>query len=110
MGDAPSSSGRLHVLRGLDDTPTAFPGLRLPACFTSSGTTRTTKGDSPSVLQGHRATKHARGCPPTRNSSGLLKRRVTSKAMTLYYERQGWGTYTTDQEWDTKTYAEHGWE
>ena len=32
------------------------------------------------------------------------------EAMTRYYERQGWGTYTTDQEWDTKSYAEHGWE
>ena len=32
------------------------------------------------------------------------------EAMTLYYEHQGWGTYTTDQEWDFKTYAEHGWE
>ena len=32
------------------------------------------------------------------------------EAMTLYYEYQGWGTYTTDQEWDRVTYAEHGWE
>lgn len=32
------------------------------------------------------------------------------EAMTLYYAHQGWGTYTTDQEWDFKTYAEHGWE
>jgi hypothetical protein len=32
------------------------------------------------------------------------------EAMTLYYEHQGWGTYTTDQEWDRVTYAEHGWE
>jgi hypothetical protein len=31
-------------------------------------------------------------------------------AMTLYYERQGWGVYTTDQEWDRISYAEHGWE
>jgi len=30
--------------------------------------------------------------------------------MTAYYERQGWGVYTTDQEWDRKTYVEHGWE
>jgi hypothetical protein len=32
------------------------------------------------------------------------------EAMTMYYEHQGWGTYTSDQEWDRKTYAEHGWE
>lgn len=32
------------------------------------------------------------------------------EAMTAYYEHQGWGVYTTDQEWDLKTYAEHGWE
>ncbi len=32
------------------------------------------------------------------------------QAMTLYYEHMGWATYTTDQEWDRKTYAEHGWE
>lgn len=32
------------------------------------------------------------------------------EAMTLYYEHQGWGVYTTDQEWDMRTYAEHGWE
>lgn len=32
------------------------------------------------------------------------------QAMTLYYEHMGWGTYTTDQEWDRRTYAEHGWE
>jgi hypothetical protein len=30
--------------------------------------------------------------------------------MTLYYEHMGWGTYTTDQEWDLRTHAEHGWE
>lgn len=32
------------------------------------------------------------------------------QAMTLYYAHQGWGTYTTEHEWDFKTYAEHGWE
>ncbi len=32
------------------------------------------------------------------------------RAMTLYYEHQGWGTYTTDQDWDRQTYAEYGWE
>ncbi|MEQ4210161.1 hypothetical protein [Actinopolymorpha sp. B9G3] len=32
------------------------------------------------------------------------------EAMTLYYEHMGWGTYTTDHEWDRRTYAEHGWE
>lgn len=32
------------------------------------------------------------------------------EALTLYYEHMGWGTYTTDQEWDHRTYAEHGWE
>jgi hypothetical protein len=31
-------------------------------------------------------------------------------AMTAYYEHQGWGVHTTDQEWDHKTYVEHGWE
>jgi hypothetical protein len=31
-------------------------------------------------------------------------------AMTAYYEHQGWGVYKTDQEWDRKSYAEHGWE
>jgi hypothetical protein len=31
-------------------------------------------------------------------------------AMTLYYEHMGWGTYTSDHEWDHQTYAEHGWE
>ena len=30
--------------------------------------------------------------------------------MTLYYEHQGWGTYTTDQGRDHTTYAELGWE
>lgn len=30
-------------------------------------------------------------------------------AMTAYYQHMGWGTYTTDQEWDRITYAEHGW-
>lgn len=33
------------------------------------------------------------------------------EAMTLYYEHQGWATYTTDYpEWDKTTYADHGWE
>jgi hypothetical protein len=32
------------------------------------------------------------------------------EAMTLYHEYQDWGAYTTDQEWDRATYAEHGWE
>ncbi|MBS2533711.1 hypothetical protein KGQ20_13110 [Catenulispora sp. NF23] len=33
------------------------------------------------------------------------------EAMTLYYERMGWGTYTTPYpEWDRQTYAAHGWE
>jgi hypothetical protein len=32
------------------------------------------------------------------------------EAMTKYYEHQEWGTYTTDQAWDMKSYAEHGWE
>lgn len=33
------------------------------------------------------------------------------EAMTLYYEHQGWGIYTTSYpDWDKKTYAEHGWE
>jgi hypothetical protein len=32
------------------------------------------------------------------------------QAMTLYYEHMGWGTYATDQEWDRRTYVEHGWE
>jgi len=27
-------------------------------------------------------------------------------AMTAYYEFMGWGTYTTDQEWDMQTYPE----
>ncbi|MDH6135510.1 hypothetical protein P3T37_004926 [Kitasatospora sp. MAA4] len=32
-------------------------------------------------------------------------------AMTLYYQRMGWGTYTAAHpEWDNRTYAEHGWE
>jgi hypothetical protein len=31
-------------------------------------------------------------------------------AMTLYYRHQGWGEYTTDQDWDFKTYEELGWE
>lgn len=26
------------------------------------------------------------------------------EAMTLYYERQGWGVYTTDQAWDVEPY------
>ena len=30
------------------------------------------------------------------------------QAMTLYYKHMGWGTYTTDQEWGLRTYAEHG--
>jgi hypothetical protein len=30
-------------------------------------------------------------------------------AMTAYYLHMGWGTYTTDQEWDRITYADHGW-
>lgn len=32
------------------------------------------------------------------------------EAMTRYFEHQGWGTYTSDNEWDKKTYAELGWE
>lgn len=32
------------------------------------------------------------------------------EAMTLYYERQGWGEYTTDCDWAYTTYAENGWE
>ena len=32
------------------------------------------------------------------------------RAMTLYHEHMGWGTYTSDQECDHRTYAEHGWE
>jgi hypothetical protein len=32
------------------------------------------------------------------------------EAMTRYYEHQGWGAYTTDQEVDHQTYAEWGWE
>ena len=31
-------------------------------------------------------------------------------AMTLYYEHQGWGEYTTDDPWDQTTYEELGWE
>lgn len=32
------------------------------------------------------------------------------EAMTLYYEHMGWGEYRSDQDWDRRTYAEHGWE
>lgn len=32
------------------------------------------------------------------------------EAMSAYYEYQGWRVDTTDQEWDTTTYAEQGWE
>lgn len=32
------------------------------------------------------------------------------EAMTLYYERQGWGPYSTDHEWDRTSYSELGWE
>lgn len=33
------------------------------------------------------------------------------EAMTLYYEHQGWGVYTTDfPEIDKQTYRERGWE
>ena len=32
------------------------------------------------------------------------------EAMTLYYARQGWETYTSEHDWDFKTYVEHGWE
>lgn len=32
------------------------------------------------------------------------------EAMSSYYEHQGWGKYTTDQEWDHISYAELGWE
>ena len=32
------------------------------------------------------------------------------EAMTLYYNHQGWGTYTTDQAWDRQTYESIGWE
>jgi len=31
-------------------------------------------------------------------------------AMTRYYEHRGWGTYTTDQEWDYTPYEDLGWE
>ena len=31
-------------------------------------------------------------------------------AMTLYFAHMGWGQYTTDQGWDHRSYAEHGWE
>jgi len=30
--------------------------------------------------------------------------------MTFYYEHMGLGVYSTDQEWDDRTYDEHGWE
>jgi hypothetical protein len=30
--------------------------------------------------------------------------------MTRYHEHMGWGLYESDQEWDRKTYSEHGWE
>lgn len=32
------------------------------------------------------------------------------EAMTRYYAHQGWSAYTTDQEWDRISYADHGWE
>ena len=33
------------------------------------------------------------------------------EAMTLYYEHQGWGVYTTDfPDVDTQSYRERGWE
>ena len=33
------------------------------------------------------------------------------EAMTLYYEHQGWGAYTTDfPEEDSKPYSDYGWE
>ncbi|WP_300386982.1 hypothetical protein [uncultured Nocardioides sp.] len=32
------------------------------------------------------------------------------EAISLYYAHQGWGAYVSDQAWDHKTYAEHGWE
>jgi hypothetical protein len=32
------------------------------------------------------------------------------QAMRLHYQHMDWCTYTTDQEWDHRTYAEHGWE
>jgi hypothetical protein len=31
-------------------------------------------------------------------------------AMTRYYQHQGWGTYSSDQEWDHSSYGELGWE
>jgi hypothetical protein len=31
------------------------------------------------------------------------------EAMTLYYEHQGWGVYTTDQGWAFTSYRELGW-
>lgn len=31
-------------------------------------------------------------------------------AMTAYYEHQGWGVHSTDEDWDHQTYAEHGYE
>jgi len=31
------------------------------------------------------------------------------EAMTLYYEHMGWGTYTTNQEWDHQPYPTEWW-
>lgn len=32
------------------------------------------------------------------------------EAMTLYYAHMGWGEYTTEHEWDRRSYAENGLE
>jgi hypothetical protein len=53
-------------------------------------------------------------CPPLGSSYCPLttvEAESHFEAMTLYYERQGWGTYTTDfPEVDKQTYRERGWE
>lgn len=32
------------------------------------------------------------------------------QAMAVYDEHMGFGMYSTDREWDLRTYDEHGWE
>jgi hypothetical protein len=53
---------------------------------------------------------HGDGCRATLSPNAKLLWTFEAgshfEAMTIYYERMGWGTYTTDQEWDMRPYPD----
>lgn len=80
-------------------------------CFTSCGTTLRTTVGTPSASRGREVTKPVRCSRSARLTWAVeADSHFHAMTMTLYYEHMGWGTYTTDPEWDRRTYAEHGWE